>query len=252
MSRRRSRRREEEQEHQVLPATPAQEHTVQPAGKVQGLMELQRTRGNRYVQRMLAGTVQRARFGEEDGAALKPAFVQNPEARENVEKECREVMPTGLQALFRAKSGAEQGTEPPSDLSLKGTIAQYAKHRLKNVPAEFEFSDERGKLTKGENKPEALTDKVEDALIKQIKGVKGWHLFGLSLMDAQRSVLLAVDNRNPSALRIYWMDRVEGGFKDVTGRVDERISQLTKEMWLAQPPDRRRRTRVIFWPFEPA
>lgn len=254
MSRRRSRRREEEQEHRVLPPTQAQEETVRPAGKVQGLMELQRTRGNRYVQRVLggAGNVQRARFGDEDGAALKPAFVQNPEARENVEKECREVMPTGLQALFRAKSGVEQGTEPPSDLSLKETITGYTKHRLKNLPAEFEFLDERGKMTKGENQPEALTDKVEDALIKQIKGIKGWHLFGLSLMDAQRSVLLAVDNRNPSALRVYWMDRVEGGFRDVTGRVDERITQLTKEMWRAQPPDVRRRTRVIFWPFEPA
>jgi hypothetical protein len=254
MPRRRGRRRDEEREHRVLPAAQEQEATVQPAGKAQALMELQRTRGNRYVQRVLAGSggVQRSRFGDEDGAALKPAYIQNPAAREDVEKECREVMPTGLQALFRAKSGVEQGTEPPSDLSLKDTIAKYVKYRLLNLPAEFEFADERGRMTKGENKPEALTDKVEDALIKRVKGVKGWHLFGLSLMDAERSVLLAVDNRNPSALRIYWMDRIEGGFKDVTGRVDERITQFTKEMWTAQPPDRRRRTRVIFWPFAPA
>ncbi len=247
MPRRRIRRRDEEQEHRVLP--PSKTETEQSAGKAQILMQLQRTRGNQYVQRVLAdeSSLQRTQFGDED----KPKFVENPAAREDAEKQCREAMPAGLAALFRQESQQEQGKEPPSDASLKATIASYTKYRLKDMPAVFEFSDERGKLTRGENKPEALTDKVEDQLVKLVQAVKGWHLFGLSIMDAQRSVLLAVDNRNPSARRIYWIDRDEGGFKDVTGRVDERIVQLTQELWLAQPPDLRHRTRVIFWPFAP-
>ena len=251
MPRRRRRRREEEQAHKVVPAS--REESAQPAGKAEALMQLQRTLGNQHVQRVLAGAdaVQRARYGEEAGAGVETRFVENPEAREDTQKECREVMPAGLSALLRAKSQVEQGAEPPSDASLKATIAKYVKYRLLDVPAEFEFTDERNKITKGENKPEALTDKVEDRVIKAVKEIKGWHLFGLSIMDAQRSILLAVDNRNPSARRIYWIDRVEGGFRDVTGRVDERITQLTKEMWSAQPPDIRRRTRVFFWPFAP-
>jgi hypothetical protein len=225
-----------------------------PAEKAQQLMQLQRTYGNQYVQRVLGSgaNLQRAQFGHEDSASLKPAYIQNPNAREDTEKECQDVMRTGLMALFRQESRLEQGKEPPSDASLKAEIEGLAKHRLKRAPIEFEFTDERGRVTKGENQPEALTDKVEDELVSQVKDVKGWHLYGLSIMDAERSVLLAIDNRNPSARRIFWMDGVDGGFKEVTGRVDERITRLTRELWRAQPPDRRRRTRAIFWRFAPA
>jgi hypothetical protein len=230
------------------------EETVPQSSKVQALMQLQRTVGNQAVQRVLegAGGVQRARWGGEDAAALKPAFIENPDAMEDTQKECQEVVHTGLFDLLRQKSRLDQDQDAPSDTSLKETIAGYAKYRLKDLPMTFEFSNERGRMTKGEDRPVALTDKVEDEMVKQVKDVKGWHFFGLSIMDAKRSVLLAVDNRNPSQRRINWIDRVEGGFKDVTGRVDERIIQLTQEMWHAQPPDRRQRTRVIFWPFLPA
>ncbi len=252
MPRRRFRRREEERVHKVVPTE--QEESAKPAGKAEALMQLQRTLGNQYVQRVLAGeedSMQRASVQKEADEGPELRLVDNPDARDDTQKGCRELMPTGLAALLRAKSKTEQGVEPPSDASLKATIAKYAKYRLLNVPAEFEFTDERYRVTRGENEPEALTDKVEDQIVKTVKDIEGWHLFGLSIMDATRSVLLAVDNRIPSARRIYWIDRAEGGFKDVTGRVDERVTQLSKELWRAQPPDVRQRTRVMFWPFAP-
>jgi hypothetical protein len=193
--------------------------------------------------------LQRAGYGEEDAAALEPALIQNSSAREDTEKECRVIMQTGLIGLLREKSRAVQGQEPPTDSELEETITGYTKLRLQKAPVQFEFADENSRPTKGENRPEGLMDKVEDALVGKVKAAKGWHLFGLSIMDAQRSVLLAVDNRNPVARRIYWMDRARGGFDDVTGRLDERITRLTQELWSAQPPDRRHRTRATFWTF---
>ncbi|MBN1318555.1 MAG: hypothetical protein JXA42_23950 [Anaerolineales bacterium] len=220
--------------------------------KTQAVMLLQRTLGNQYVQRVMdkPPVVQKASL-DQDGSMFNPNFIPNPDAREDTQKECREVMKAGLFALLRNKTIQEQGVEPPTDIELKADVEKYAKYRLRNEPHEFEFKDDQNKLTLGERKPESLTEKIEDLLKAQLKNAKGWHLFGLSLMDAERSVLLAVDNRKPSALRIYWMDRTEGGFKDVTGHLDEKITRVTQEMWLAQPPDRRHRTRVTIWMFTP-
>ena len=263
MRRRRLRRNDDEllqSESTLLPShqekKPAEQTAAKTGAPADALMQLQRTRGNRYVQKMLdespPAAVQRATYGSEDAAALKPAFVENHDALQDTEKICKTLLPTGLFALFKQKARQEQDAQPPTEQSLKQTIATYAKYRLRNEPAIFEFKDEHGRFTKGEHEPEALTDKVEEAVTKRVKNLKGWHLLGLSIMDAERSVLLAVDNRNPDARRLYWIDPVEGGFKDVTGRLDERITQLTRDLWHAQPPDRRRRTRVCFWPFVPA
>jgi hypothetical protein len=221
--------------------------------KSQAVMLLQRTLGNQHVQRVMnkPPAIQRASL-DQDGSMFNPKFIPNPDARDDTQKECREVMKAGLFSLLRTKTIQEQGVEPPTDVDLKAKVEDYAKYRLRNEPREFEFKDEQNKLTLGERKPESLTEKIEDLIKAQLKNAKGWHLFGLSLMDAERSVLIAVDNRIPSALRIYWMDRVEGGFKDVTGRLDEKITDVTQEMWLAQPPDRRHRTRVTIWMFAPA
>jgi hypothetical protein len=220
--------------------------------KSQAVMLLQRTLGNQYVQRVMdkPPAIQRAGL-DQDGSMFNPNFIPNPDARDDTQKECREVMKAGLFSLLRTKTIQEQGVEPPTDVELKSQVEKYAKYRLRNEPHEFEFKDNQNKITLGERKPETLTEKIEDLLKAQLKNAKGWHLFGFSLMDAERSVLIAVDNRIPSALRIYWMDRVEGGFKDVTGRLDEKITDVTQEMWLAQPPNRRHRTRVTLWMFVP-
>lgn len=230
--------------------TESESFIPQPAGPAHLVIQLQRALGNRAVQQVLeeAG-LQRARFGEDDAAALKPAFIENPNAREGTQKECREIAKTGLLDLLRQKSRAEGGKEPPSDKDLKATIAGYEKYRLKRPGGEFEFTDEDGELTKGEKEPEELTAKVEDAVVSKVQEVKGWHLFGLSIMDAQRSALIAVDNRKPGARRVYWLDRTQGGFEEVTGRLDQRITNLTRELWSAQPPDQRHRTRAAFWTF---
>lgn len=256
MPRRRIERREETAPVKMIDKADSQSKTgpVRAGSKAQAVMLLQQTLGNQYVQRVVnkPPAIQRAGGLDQDGSMFNPNFIQNPDARDDTQKECREVMKAGLFSLFRAKTVQEQGAEPPTDVELKAQVEDYSKYRLRNEPHEFEFKDERNKITLGENKPESLPEKIEDLLMSQIKNVKGWHLFGLSLMDAERSVLLAVDNRNLNARRIYWMDRIEGGFKDVTGRLDERITQITRDMWLAQPPDRRHRTRVTIWLFTPA
>ena len=177
MPRRRLKRREEERAHKVAPAN--QEERSQPTGKAEALMQLQRTLGNQFVQRVLAGeedSVQRASVQDQSEEGPEVRLLDNPDAMEDTQKECRELMPTGLAALLRAKSKTEQGVEPPTDASLKATIAKYAKYRLLDVPAEFEFTDDRYRVTRGDSEPEALTDKVEDQIVKAAKDIKGWHL----------------------------------------------------------------------------
>ncbi len=224
---------------------------TQPRGALQAMVQLQQSAGNQAVQRSVAA-VQRALRGAQESATLQHTLIQNPDAVSETEKACRVIMQTALVPLLKNTAIHEQGEEPPTDLALKARVSQYAKLRLHREPSVFEFRDERHRITLGEQSPETLAEKVEDHLVDQVEAVPGWHLLGLSIMDAEHSALLAVDNRNPGARRIYWMDQVEGGYRDVTGRLDAKIEETTRDFWQAQPADRKRRTRVCFWRFVPA
>jgi hypothetical protein len=182
-------------------------------------------------------------FSEEQFGPVREAF------EENVKKETRDscivIVNQGLRKLFTEQlKGQRLGSE------MEKTMARLSALHLADNPIEIQFLDARGRITRGTIEPDSLSNSVKDAVLAAVGPEPGWYLFGLSIMDGYHSVLLTVDNRDPSVVRIYWMDQIYSGFDDVTDILDERITQKTIEWWKKVKEEKGigSKTVVRIWP----
>ncbi len=165
-------------------------------------------------------------FTEEQFKPVREAFEEN--VKKTTRDSCIVIVNKGLRRLFTEQmKGQRLGSE------MEKTMARLNALHLADKPIEIQFLDAKGRLTKGTIAPDSLSSSAKSAVLAAVGPETGWYLFGLSIMDGYHSVLLAVDYRNSSVAKIYWMDQIYSGFDDVTGSLDERIIRLTKQWWKA-------------------
>lgn len=115
-----------------------------------------------------------------------------------------------------------------------------------------DFKDERGRNTTGVTAPKTLRESVYDAAIAMTGGARGWHVFGLSLMDGYHSVALTFDLRDPAAPKVYWCDQwsSNGGFRlHDKASLDAEITRLTSSWW---SEEKKPRSRTTLWKTVPS
>ena len=138
----------------------------------------------------------------------------------------------------------KQKTTPES---IEKTMAIIRTSGRSGPERVIEFEDKKGKITTGTLFPQNLHESVWDVVIAMTAGDFGWSVFGLSLMDGNHSVMLTLDNSNPSQPKVYWSDQwsSKGGWKeyDKIG-LDSEITNLTQGWWNKQPANRKFNTRV--------
>jgi Zn-dependent peptidase ImmA (M78 family) len=182
-----------------------------------------------FITKQVAHVVQRQvtrAFTEEQFASVRQAFEENAKAATRAS--CIAVVNTGLRKLFGAQlKGKPLGSE------MEKTMARLNALHLADQPVQIEFQDARGRITKGTLAPDMLSESPKDRILGMVGPEPGYYLFGLSIMDGYHSVLLAVDSRNPADRKIYWMDQIYSGLDDVTEKLDDRITRLTKDWWNA-------------------
>lgn len=176
-----------------------------------------------------AKTIQRqaaSAFTEEQFEPVRKVYEENAKKKSEDRDSCIVMVNKGLRKLF-----ADQLKGKPLGSEMEKTMARLIALNLADQPIITEFLDTRSRITKGTLEPDTLSESVEAKLFAVAGSEPGWHLFGLSIMDGYHSVLLALDNRVPTAAKIYWMDQIYTGYLDVTNDLDDRITRLTKRWW---------------------
>jgi hypothetical protein len=174
----------------------------------------------RIIQRQVAGV-----FTEEQFQPVQEAFEAN--VKKTTRDSCIIIVNKGLRKLFIEQL---KGQRIRGDWvrSMETAMDKLRALHLADKPTEIQFFDAKGRITRGTLPPDVLSESAEAKVLSMVGPEVGWYLFGLSIMDGYHSVLLAVDNRNPAAPKIYWMDQIYSGFDDITGKLDVRITELTK------------------------
>jgi N-acetyl-anhydromuramyl-L-alanine amidase AmpD len=192
-------------------------------------------------------------FAGTDVDRMKTEFVNNAAAgaaRQN----CITIMNAGLRRLYGPALLESDGSQRALSDRVNRTMDALQNYGLAGARQDFEFLNASGTLTKGVLRPERLRDSVEGWLMSQADAnqMSAWYIFGLSLMDGYHSVLLALmfsGSGNPLT-KLYWLDQIYGGFDDVTGSADARITDRTQKWWDGETT--KPRTRATIWPLIPA
>jgi hypothetical protein len=113
--------------------------------------------------------------------------------------------------------------------SIEKAMAQVQRRGMATGPNLINFFDRRNR-TAGTLKPERLKASVEGAV--KAKATKNcWSAFGLSIMDGYHSVILLVDATTTTP-KLFWLDQFSTGVNDdVTGALDQRITDKTQAFW---------------------
>ena len=182
----------------------------------------------------------RARFhsNKSQAAKMKSVFIVN----------------SGLEELLGKQLKEFGDFSQNANITTQSTMSVLQSYGVAKNSQEFEFNDVNGQMTRGINRPNALKNSIEEWLVSQAEASQmlGWHVFVLSIMDGYHSVVLALNFNglgHPSTLT-YWADQIYSGWDDVTGSLDERITQLTQQWWDPLPQDRKARSRVVIWPLQ--
>lgn len=182
-------------------------------------------------------------FQETNIDRMKEYFVKN------VEKDspdvCIVTMNKGLKKLYgnnKLKVGSE----------VQSTMKKFQHQGLAGNPVIIEFLDKDGKLTQGAKEPSSLNKSIGKVLIELCKGIPGWHVFGLSIMDGYHSVTITVDMTNPSEPEIFWSDQwpSHGGMMEYTKEeIDDTITDFTISWWreFKRKKGTRSKTRTTLW-----
>ena len=163
-----------------------------------------------------------------------------------------------LRQLFNSALRNADGTDKPLGATVQDTMSALQGYGLALPKNDFEFADPTGALTRGAARPDHLRDSVEDWIAHDpdpdphpdAGAQAGWECYGISLLDGYHGVILA-HGGNGAGPRLYWIDQINGGFDDVTGKLDQRIASLTQKWWDPQDAARKPRTRVSVWPLTP-
>jgi len=188
-------------------------------------------------------TVQRQKltpFEEQEVDALKPLY----EIGNRTKYSCIGILNKAVLTLYSEKlKGEKLGS------TIQDTMNALGKLNVVGAPVVIEFFDAKGNITTGMEKPKNLSQSMEKLVLSSSAPLKGWYLYGLSIMDGYHSVLLAVDATSDSK-KVYWLDQI-GGFVDVTGNLDGHIETKTVSWWQAvlDGKGKRYRTRATIWFF---
>jgi V8-like Glu-specific endopeptidase len=193
-------------------------------------------------------------------ATFPEAAVQQMQAdfvrAQSVQTDCVQVLNSGLRQLFGAALANADGTPKALGTTVQDSMAALARYGMAQDAHEFEFADAAGMLTKGVARPEHLQDSAEDWLVNQADSGHdhGWYAFVLSLLDGYHNVVLALDfsGRGDAGTKLFWLDQIHGGFDEVTGTLDARITRHTQEWWDPLDASHKPKTRVSVWPLSPA
>jgi Papain-like cysteine protease AvrRpt2 len=193
-------------------------------------------------------------MNQADVDRMRIEFVANAGAGA-ARRNCITIMNAGLRQLYGSRLQNSDGSGKALGSTVQDTMAALMGYGLAQMPQVFEFQDASGRLTHGTVRPDSLISSVEAWLNAQgeANAQSAWYVFGLSIMDGYHSVVLALSfsGTGDAATRIYWADQIHGGWDDVTGGVDARITSLTQRWWDPLSPDRKARTRVTVWPLVP-
>jgi len=127
----------------------------------------------------------------------------------------------------------DRGTRLSSTVDL--TMAALERAGRSAPPRAFGFLDERGRRTIGVSAPETLRESLFDGLVNLVGRTPGWHLFGMSLLDGNHSVILALDLQDPEQPTVYWADQwsTKGGWLAYASaeELDGEVERLTSAWW---------------------
>lgn len=132
-----------------------------------------------------------------------------------------------------------------SQIDRTFAMLQSAGHAT--APKVIEFFDERGKATTGVTHPRKLRESALDAMVRMAGNVRGWHVFGLSLMDGYHSVTLNLDLNDAANPKVFWADQwsTKGGWQEYDkAGLDAEIERLTGNWWTEE---KKPRSRTTLW-----
>jgi N-acetyl-anhydromuramyl-L-alanine amidase AmpD len=168
---------------------------------------------------------------------------------------CIEIMNAGLRAFYGSELDNTDGTRKPLGSSVQATMAALESYGLAQSPQVFDFVDAAGRVTTGTRRPDRLAPSVEGSIMAraEAEAMSGWYVFGLSVMDGYHSVTLAVqfNGTGDSLTKVYWADQIYGGWDDVTGTLDDRLTQRTQSWWDPLPANRKAKTSARVWALNP-
>jgi len=227
--------------------------TIGNAGAVTQSYEPRKRRGKSAAQGYSA-TLGLTAFPPSAIEKLKAVTVPNSAKARGVRMDCITCMNAGLRALYEDELKNGDGSNKALSSTVQGTMGALQTYRLAQDAQVFEFRKADGGLTRGNSRPDHLDQSIEDWIVKQGDAIpqSGWYVFGLSIMDGYHSVLLALqsDGTGYSAThRLYWIDQIYGGFDDVTGTADARITERTQNWWDGASP--KPKTKATVWPLNP-
>lgn len=178
-------------------------------------------------------------FPEDRVERAKAFFMKNAAAADHMD--CITTLNHAVRTCYLEDPFLELGSQ------IDRTFAALTAKGFATAPRVIEFFDERGRPTVGVTAPYTLRESAFDALVSMAGGVRGWHVFGLSIMDGYHSVTLNLDLRDPSAPRVHWSDQwsSKGGWKEYDkAGLDEALTNHTRSWW---SDTKKPRSRATLW-----
>jgi hypothetical protein len=193
-------------------------------------------------------------FSYDDIQAMKAVTVPNAAKAKGTRMDCITTMNAALRALYGDGLKNADGSNKSLSSTVQDTMAALQSYGLASSGQVFEFRKADGGLTKGNSRPDHLDQSIEDWINNQAdaQAQSGYYVFGLSIMDGYQSVLLVLQfgGKGDAATKVYWVDQIYGGWDDVTGGVDARVTDRTQKWWDGADPHPK--TRATIWPLNPA
>jgi hypothetical protein len=169
-------------------------------------------------------------------------------------KDCITITNAGVRKLFGSRLQNADGTSKALGSTCQDTMRALQGYGLAAAEQVFEFNDAAGAMTKGARRPDHLVSSIESWLVSQAdataNNMSALYVFGLSIMDGYHSVILVLDYAGigEPLTRVYWADQIYGGWDDVTGQLDARITSRTQGWWDPLPAGKKAKTRATVWP----
>jgi hypothetical protein len=180
-------------------------------------------------------------FAPASVATMRDFFIRN--AKSDSPDSCIGTLNKGVRLLYGDPS-QKVGSE------VDKTMAKLKAASRAGPGRNVEFEAKGGRVTSGTLYPQKLHESLWSVLLEMAGGDPGWSVFGLSILDGYHSVVLTLDNADPSKPRVYWSDQwsSKGGWKEYNQtELDAEITRLTQSWWAEHPDNRKPNTHSTLW-----
>ena len=133
----------------------------------------------------------------------------------------------------------------------------YQKIKIAESERMLEFVDKDEKdATYGSREPHHFKNNVSilKVLLEMSNDDIGWSVFALSIADGHHSVILTLDNNNPSNPKVYWSDQwlsKRGWMEYGEADLKKEIERITINAWKKlTKSNQRRNTMTRLWRFK--